>query len=269
MAEPQAQQARDLWASGDYPSAGRFLADAGRLAAETTKLTSGDLVLDIGCGDGNATIPAAKTGATVTGFDLTPELLEAGRAAAAEAGVRIDWVEGDAAELPFDGEAFDVAISVFGCMFAPDHRAAASEIARILKPGGRLVVCAWTPEGNQGQMFRTIAKHMPAPPEGFEPPTLWGDRGHLREIFEGTGVELDIERAQLDFVAESAEAYLEEMERDLPPIAAARELLEPQGKWEPLREDLLELCRGSDASEEANAWRMSNEYLLIKGQKAA
>jgi SAM-dependent methyltransferase len=269
MTEPQAEQARRLWASGDYPSAGRFLADAGRLAAETAKLTSGDLVLDIGCGDGNAAIPAARTGARVTGLDLTPELLEAGRGAAAEAGVQIDWVEGDAAELPFDSETFDVAISVFGCMFAPDHRAAASEIARILKPGGRMVVCAWTPEGNQGQMFRRIARHTPAPPEGFEAPTLWGDEGHLREIFEGTGVEPDIERTQLDFVAESAEAYLMEMERDLPPIAAARELLEPPDRREALRDDLLELYRGSDVSDDDSNWRMSNEYLVIRGRKAA
>ena len=147
-----------------------------------------DLVLDVACGNGNATIPAAKTGATTTGLDLTPELLEAGREAAAEAGVEIDWVEGDAQDMPFDDASFDVVTSVFGCMFAPDQRRAAAEIARVLRPGGRMVVCAWTPEGNMGKMFMTVAAHRPPPPEGFQPPVLWGNEEHVRELFDGTGV---------------------------------------------------------------------------------
>ena len=113
-------------------------------------LTGDDVVLDVACGSGNATIPAAKTGARTTGLDITPELLEAGKKAAAEAGVEIEWIVGDAQDLPFDDASFDVVISVFGCMFAPDHRRTAEELARVLKPGGRMVVAAWRPEGNFG-----------------------------------------------------------------------------------------------------------------------
>src|SRR5262245_27745193 len=170
----QKQQAKTMWAMGDYAAVAERIAKAGTDAVEAAGIAEGDTVLDVACGSGNATIPAAQTGAEVTGLDLTPELLEAGKANAAEAGVEIDWIEGDAEQLPFDDASFDVVISVFGCMFAPDHARAASEIARVLKPGGRLGICAWTPEGNVGKMFMTTASHMPPPPAGFQPPLLWG-----------------------------------------------------------------------------------------------
>ena len=146
-----------------------------------------DVVLDVACGSGNATIPAAKTGAKTTGLDITPELLEAGEKAAAEAGVEIEWIVGDAQDLPFDDASFDVVTSVFGCMFAPDHRKTAEELARVLKPGGRMVVTAWRPEGNFGGMFRTIASHLPPPPEGFQPPPLWGTRSTFVRSSRGQG----------------------------------------------------------------------------------
>ena len=173
MAEAQ-EQARKLWSSGDYASAMHIFESVGPRAVEEAGVSGDDVVLDVACGNGNATIPAAKTGAKVTGIDLTPALLEAGEAAAKEAGVEIEWIEGDAQELPFDDASFDVVTSVFGCMFVPDQRAEAEEIARVLKPDGRMAVCAWTPDGNMGKMFITIAKHRPPPPEGFQPPILLG-----------------------------------------------------------------------------------------------
>lgn len=223
-------------------------------------------MLDVACGSGNATIPAAKTGATTTGLDITPELIEAGKMNAAEAGVEIDWIEGDAQDLPFDDASFDVVVSVFGCMFAPDHRKTAAELARVLKPGGRLAVAAWRPEGNVGRMFGTIASHLPPPPEGFQPPPLWGTDDHVREIFEGTGVELELEPTTVDFTADTPDEYLEEMERDLPPIVAARAGLEPEGKWDALRNDLLELYR--DSNESDTGFSAPQEYLIIKGRKS-
>src|SRR3954452_19826068 len=180
------QQARKLWSSCDYPTAMHVLASVGPRVVETAGVTGDDVVLDVACGSGNATIPAAKSGARVTGLDITPELLEAGKRAAAEAGVEIErsggveieWIEGDAQDLPFEDASFDVVTSVFGCMFAPDHRKTAVELVRVLKPGGRMVVAAWRPEGNVGRMFGTIASHMPPPPEGFEAPPLWGKEDH-------------------------------------------------------------------------------------------
>ena len=260
------QQARNLWSSGDYASAMHVIQTVGPGAVEAAGVTGDDVVLDVACGNGNATIPAAKTGAKVTGIDITPSLIEAGKAAASEAGVDIEWIEGDAQKLPFDDESFDVVTSVFGCMFVPDQRAEAQEIARVLKPGGRLAIAAWTPEGNVGKMFITTAKHRPPPPEGFRPPILWGNEDHVRSLFEGTGVDLDIEHTSVEFKADSVEDYFAEMERDLPPIAASKELLEPEGKWEPLKEDLLQLYKESNEADEG--WSSSNEYLLIKGTKA-
>jgi SAM-dependent methyltransferase len=262
----QQEQARKLWSSGDFASAMHTIATVGPRAVEAAGVTGDDVVLDVACGSGNATIPAAKTGAKVTGIDLTPSLLEAGKAAAKEAGVEIEWIEGDAQKLPFDDASFDVVTSVFGCMFVPDQRTEAREMARVLKPGGRMAVCAWTPEGNPGRMFITTAKHRPPPPEGFQPPILWGNEDHVRQLFEGTGVDLDLERTTVEFMADSAEEYFAEMERDLPPIAAARALLEPEGKYEALRDDLLKLFR--DANEADEGWRSSNEFLLIKGTKS-
>ena len=268
MAElSEAQQlARQFWAAGDYPSAMRVIAGIGPQAVERASVKGEDLVLDVACGNGNATIPAAKTGAKTIGLDLTPELLEAGREAAAEAGVEIDWVEGDAQDLPFEDGSFDVVTSVFGCMFAPDQRRAAAEIARVLRPGGRMVVCAWTPEGNMGGMFMTIARHRPPPPEGFQPPIRWGNEDHVRELFKGSDVELKIERASIDFTADSLEDYFEAVARDLPPIAASKAMLEPEGKWEPLEADLLDLHRSLNTANEG--WLATSEYLVITGAKA-
>ena len=259
------QQVRKLWSSGDYASAMHVIETVGPRVVEATRVTGNDVVLDVACGTGNATIPAAKTGATVTGLDLTPSLLEAGKAAAKEAGVEIEWIEGDAQKMPFDDDSFDAVLSVFGCMFAPDHRKTAEELARVLKPGGRLVVAAWIPEGNFGRMFSTIASHMPAPPEGFQPPPLWGDQDHVRGIFEGTGIDLDLEPTAVEFTADSPEAYLEEMERDLPPMVMARANMEP-AKWDALRSDLQTLYAETNESE--SAFSAPQEYLLIKGAKS-
>lgn len=262
----QKQQARAMWALGDYASVAHRLGNAGNDAVQGAEVSAGHTVLDIACGSGNATIPAAETGAKVTGLDLTPELLEAGRANAREAGVEIDWVEGDAEQLPFDDSSFDAVISVFGCMFAPDHRATADQIARVLKPGGRMAVVAWSPEGSIGQFFMTVAKHMPPPPEGFQPPILWGIEDHARELFDGTGVDIDVRKSSLDFEAGSPDEFMEEYERDLPPVVAAKALLDPQGKWDALRTEILDLYSASNAADDGS-FRQTAEYLVIEGSK--
>ena len=261
------QQARALWSAGDLPRAARQIAEVGETTAERGEIKSEDVVLDVACGAGNATIPAAKTAARTIGLDITPELLEAGRTQAAEAGVEIEWVEGDAQDLPFEDESFDVVLSVFGCMFAPDHAKAGAELARVLKPGGRMIVAAWRPEGNVGRMFGTIATHLPPPPEGFQPPPLWGVDDHIREIFGPTGMEVEIEPTTVEFTAESADAFFEEFERDLPPIVMARKRLEPDGKWEALRSDLRQLYDESNEADDGT-FRAPQEYVLIKGTKS-
>jgi SAM-dependent methyltransferase len=262
----QKEQAREMWAGGDYPTIAEHIGDAGRKAVEAAEVKSGDEVLDVACGSGNATIPAAQTGAKLTGLDLTPELLEAGRAVAAEAGVEIEWVEGDAENLPFEDESFDVVVSVFGSMFAPDHRRAAGEIARVLRPGGRMAICSWTPDGSIGRFFALMAQHVP-PPEGFQPPVLWGTEAHVRELFDGSGVELSFERAEVTLEGDSTEEFLAEYEAKLPPMVAAKAALEPEGKWEAARAELLALYEEVNVSD-GDDLRFPGEYLVAKGRKS-
>jgi ubiquinone/menaquinone biosynthesis C-methylase UbiE len=259
--------ARELWSSGDFPSAARQIAEVGETTVERAQISSDDEVLDVACGAGNATIPAARTAARTVGLDITPELIEAAKKAAADAGVEIEWVEGDAQDLPFDDESFDVVVSTFGCMFAPDHAKAASELVRVLRPGGRMVVATWRPEGNVGRMFSTIASHMPPPPEGFQPPPLWGVDDHIHEIFGPTGMAVEVEPTTVEFTADSSDAFFEEFERDLPPIVMARKGLEPQGKWEPLRTDLHAIYTESNEADDGT-FRAAQEYVLIKGTKS-
>jgi SAM-dependent methyltransferase len=158
-------------------------------------------------------------------------------------------------------------MSVFGCMIAPDQRAAAAEIARVLEPGGRIAIAAWTPEGAMGKFFATSASHMPPPPEGFQPPVLWGTEDHVRELFEGTGVEPELEKVTVDFVGESPEAMLTEFEQKLPPLVAAKAALEPQGKWDALRADVLEVYESTNEAGDSG-YRAPAEYLVTTGTKA-
>ena len=196
------QKHRKMWASGDYPSmVETFLTPLGPRLVDACEIGAGDRVLDVAAGTGNAAIPAAATGADVVASDLTPELFEAGRERAATAGVELEWVEADAHDLPFEDESFDVVISSIGVMFAPFHQRAADELVRVCKRGGRIGLLSWTPEGMIGGLFRTMGQFMPPPPEGAQPPPLWGGEEHLRDLF-GERVELErIEKGVLEVTA--------------------------------------------------------------------
>ncbi len=260
------QRAQAVWSAGDYPSIVFQIAEMGAHTVERAGIADGERVLDIGCGSGNnATVLAAKTGAKVTGLDLTPELLEAAREYAAEAGVEVEWVEGDAEQLPFEDESFDVVISTVGIMFAPNHQAAAREAARVLRPGGRLAIASWRPDGSVGRFFSTTAKHMPPPPEGFQPPPLWGTEDHVRGLFEGTGVELRFEDATVTFKFDSADEATEFYETRFGPVITAKQVLEPEGKWEALREELR--AQFADEIEAGGPDGYPGEYLLTLGEK--
>ena len=140
---------RAMWASGDYPSmVETFLLPLGPRLVDASGITSGMRVLDVGAGTGNASIPAAQRGADVVASDLTPELLEAGRRRAEALGVELDWVEADAEALPFEDASFDLVMSTIGVMFAPHHQAAADELVRVCRPGGKIALLSWTPEGH-------------------------------------------------------------------------------------------------------------------------
>ena len=176
---------------------GPRLVDACRIGAGG----DGVRVLDVAAGTGNASIAAALAGAHVTASDLTPELLEAGRARAEAAGVELEWVEADAERLPFEDESFDVVMSAIGVMFAPHHQLAADELVRVCRPGGTIGLLSWTPEGMIGGLFRTIGPFAPPPPPGAQPPPLWGSRGAPRELLGDRVEQAPVERGVLDVTA--------------------------------------------------------------------
>lgn len=198
---------RSMWASGDYPAVAADLVwPLGAKLVDATGVNAGDRVLDIAAGTGSAAIRAAEQGAVVVASDLVPELFEAGRRNAADAGVELEWVEADAERLPFDDAAFDAAISAIGIMFAPHHEAAAGELLRVVRPGGRVGVLSWTPEGFIGRMFRAMKPFAAPLPPGAQPAPLWGDESHVRELLGDAvdGVEVQRDSVAIDRFATGA-----------------------------------------------------------------
>ena len=262
------QAQRMIWSSGDYPDIAQRIESAAEQLVASAGVEAGHDVLDVATGSGNVAILCAQRGATVTGLDLTPELFDAARQRAAAANVHCDWVEGDAEELPYPDDSFDRVLSSFGTMFAPRHERAAAELVRVCRPGGTIAVAAWTPEGGNGQMFKTVSSHMPPPPPELKPPTLWGTEEHMRELLEPHGVELRFTRANVTFEAESPEQWLDYNERVLGPMVMARAALEPQGKWDALHDDLLRLYHELNAADDGS-FRTEGEYLVTVAQLPA
>ena len=243
-----------MWGSGNYAAVAERISEVGRLVVERAGLEPGMELLDVACGAGNATIPAAREGARVTGLDFSPDLLAIARERAADAMVEVDWVEGDAQELPFDDASFDRVISTFGHMFAPDHQRTAAEMLRVCRPGGTIAVACWPPDGSIGRMFRVTAELVPPPPGG-QPPILWGTEAHIRELL-GDG---EFERHEVEWKDESVESYARFMLESFGPLLNARELL---GERE---NELDEAFRAFLAAENLNddgTLRFKGEYLL-------
>ena len=274
--DPQAQDAalkarhRTMWASGDYPSmVETFLLPLGPRLVEASGIGPGMHVLDVAAGTGNASIPAAQRGASVTASDLTPELLEAGRHRADGAGVSLGWVEADAEHLPFDDASFDVVISSIGVMFAPHHQAAADELVRVCRPGGTIGLLSWTPEGMIGGLFRTIGPFAPPPPPGARPAPLWGSEDHVRELF-GDRVDFrTLERDVLDVTAFTRpHDYAEHFKARYGPTIAARANAEKNGVAGDLDAALDAFCDEWNRGTEDQA-RFDMEYLLAVGTRVA
>ena len=170
------------WASGDYAVIGTTLQIVGERLCEAIDLKAGERVLDVAAGNGNATLAAARRFAEVTSTDYVEGLLDAARVRAAAERLEIAFRSADAEALPFADGAFDVALSTFGVMFTPDQAKAATELTRVVRPGGRIGLANWTPEGLIGQLFKVLGRHAPPPP-GLKSPLQWGDVDHLRELF--------------------------------------------------------------------------------------
>jgi SAM-dependent methyltransferase len=252
---------RMMWAQGDYPEISRMIAGVAELLVERVGAAPGLELLDVATGSGNVALAAARAGAAVTGLDLTPELLEVARARAATNGLEIVFVEGDAEELPFDEGSFDRVTSCFGVMFAPMQQRAADELVRVARPGASIAVAAWTPEGLNGQLFKTIGSYMPAPPPELKPPVMWGVEDHVRELFAASGAELSFERRAVTLAHDSPESFVEYNERNLGPSIMAKAALEPQGRYEELRAELIGLYSEANEAEDGT-FSAQAEYLV-------
>jgi SAM-dependent methyltransferase len=258
-----------MWASGDYPDmVETFLLPLGPRLVEAAGIGPGTTVLDVAAGTGNASIPAARAGARVTASDLTPELLEFGRAQAEGEGLELDWVEADAEHLPFEDGSFDVVISSIGAMFAPHHQDVADELARVCRPGGTIGMLNWTPEGMIGDLFRTMGQFAPAPPPGAQPPPLWGSEDHLRGLFGDKVAWRILDREELEITAFSRPRdYGEHFKARYGPTIAARANAVANGREGEFDAALDGFCEEWNRGTGEQA-RFDKEYLLAVGTRA-
>ncbi|TMQ89986.1 class I SAM-dependent methyltransferase [Actinomadura soli] len=261
---------RKTWALGDYPAlATDVIPELGRVIVQASGVTSGDRVLDIAAGSGNAAINAALTGADVVASDLTPELLEAGREEAARRGAHLEWREADAEALPFGDGEFDVVLSCVGIMFAPHHQAAADELIRVCRPGGTISLLNWTPEGFIGQMFAAMRPYAPPPPPGAQPPPLWGDPGHVQNLLGDRVTDITIERRMLHVDAFGKPEDFREYFKAYygPTIATYRHIAEEPEKVLALDQALTTLAQNHTQS--TSPYTLNWEYLLLTARRTS
>jgi SAM-dependent methyltransferase len=259
---------RAMWASGDYPHmVDTFLLPIGPRLVDACPISSGTRVLDIAAGTGNASLPAAARGATVTASDLTPELLEAGRRRADTESLELEWAEADAERLPFVDGSFDVVMSAIGVMFAPHHQAAADELVRVCRPGGTVGLLSWTPEGMIGELFRTMKPFAPPPPPGAQSPPLWGSEEHLQALMGGHVEFHTLERDVLEITAfERPRDYGEHFKAHYGPTIAARANAVREGREAEFDGALNRFCDEWNRGDQDRAL-FEKEYLLAVGTR--
>lgn len=199
---------QQTWASGDFDRVAVTIPIVGELLCEAVAVRPGQKVLDVATGSGNTAIAAARRFCESTGVDYVPALLERGRARAASERLEINFAEGDAENIPFPDASFDVVLSTFGSMFAPNQERAAGELLRVCRSGGMIGMANWTPGGFIGELFRVNDRHVPPPPD-VKPPTLWGTEETLRELFRDSVSSLTVNRRTFTFRYLSADHWIE------------------------------------------------------------
>ena len=227
------------WSSGDYAVIGTTLQLVGEQLAEACDLRWDERVLDVAAGNGNATLAAARRGAQVTSTDYVASLLDRGAERARAERLEVTFQAADAEALPFADASFDAVLSTFGVMFAPDHARSASEMARVCRPGGRIGLANWTPEGFIGQVFKTLGRHLP-PPAGVQPPSLWGVQAHLQSLFGDRAAKIAVTPRVFNFRYRSAAHFIEVFRTWYGPIHKAFAAL-PAAGAQALEADLAEL----------------------------
>lgn len=232
---------QQAWATGDFSMIATQQILVGELLCEAVDVHPGHKVLDVATGSGNTALAAARRGGEVIGIDFVPALLERGQERAAAERLRITFQDGDAENIPFADTSFDMVLSTFGAMFASNQEKTARELLRVCRPGGKIGMANWTPDGMVGQIFAATARRMPPPP-GTRPPVLWGTEDRLRELFGDGGASLRTTRRHCIFRALSGDRWLEFHRTYFGPTMKAFEALDPAGQ-EALSRDMLEILR--------------------------
>jgi SAM-dependent methyltransferase len=254
---------RDAWSLGNYAEISKFTFAASQALVDACAISAGQEVLDVGAGNGNLSLIAAREGAAVVASDLTPAMVELGRERLAAEGYEVEWLVADVEDLPFEDGRFDCCASVFGAIFAPRPELAASEMFRVVRPGGTVGLAAWTPDGFQGRVFALGNEYAPMPP-GVPASTLWGVEDVVRERLEGLASSIQLERHSVRHDWDSPEGFFEFSRNAGPTVARARAMSDEDRAS--LRQDMLtvidEFNQASDGRVE-----IDNEYLVTVARK--
>jgi SAM-dependent methyltransferase len=259
------QVQKQVWSKGDVAHVAPVVQLVADLLVDALDVMPGERVLDVACGSGNGAIAAARCFADVTGIDFVPSLLDRGRVRAAAEFLEVEFVEGDAQELPFEDGSFDVTLSTFGAMFAPDQERTADELLRVTRPGGRIGMANWLPEGFVADIFRGTAKHVAMPPVPF-PPTAWGTEARLRELFGDRVSKLRVEQRSCTQRFRSPEHWVEYFRRYFGPTIAAFEQL-GEDEADVFEAELVEIARAYNRAGERAAAIMA-DYLEVVAVRA-
>jgi ubiquinone/menaquinone biosynthesis C-methylase UbiE len=258
------ERQRRVWGQGDYSVLSRQLAPAAEALADACAVSAGQEVLDVGAGDGNFALACAREGASVVASDISPGMVERGRARSAAEGYDIEWVEADAEALPFEDARFDCVGSAFGAFIAPRPDVAARELFRVVRPGGTVGLTAWTPDGVMADMFG-IGRRF-APPDPDQPASEeWGDEATARERLETLAARVEYERRHIVWEADSPQAFLDEFAASAPTMAAARSAMPPE-RFEELTALMGEMLERNNESGDGSL-RLEAEYAVIVARR--
>jgi SAM-dependent methyltransferase len=247
------------WASGDFSVVAARIQYQAEQLCETADLQAGWRVLDVATGSGNAALAAARRGCETVGVDYVPALLERGRIRAAAEHLSVAFVEGDAEDLPFAANSFDAVTSIYGVMFAPNHERAAAELARVCRPGGRIALACWTPEGFIGETFRLFSRYLPSP-AGLQPPVRWGDEAYQCQLFGDKAASVTSYPRTAIFRFRTAEENVDFFRTYYGPTLRAFEAL-PADRQKALHDDMVALAHRFDRNAGSGPIAITADYL--------
>jgi SAM-dependent methyltransferase len=256
---------QQMWATGDFHRIGVAQPIVGERLVRSMGIRAGERVLDVAAGAGNTALAAARRFADVTATDYVPDLLDRAQLRATAEGLVLHTEVADAQALPYDDGSYDAVTSTFGAMFAPDQERTAAELVRVLRPGGRVGMASWTPEGFVGEMFALGARHVPPPP-GVQPPSRWGTEEGLGRLLGGQGLDLRVRQRTAEFVYPSPDFMLDFYRSWFGPTATQFRALDPDGQQR-LSTDLLALYAAHNAADDGTVL-IRSPYLEVVATKA-